>query len=154
PTSFDTQTSFKRPGWIVHSAVNHSAVVCAGVEAWTWMTLEHTRGQSARGNGSRRREAADPRADDGDLDGFHAGLVSGRHPTIVVRSLDFPVDNNHHIMTTPASALIERIGTRRANIGVIGLGYVGLPLAVEFAKAGFHVTGFDVDSSKTNQINV
>src|SRR6185503_4624671 len=38
-------------------------------------------------------------------------------------------------------------------IGVIGLGYVGLPLAVEFAKAGFNVTGFDVDPGKPNQIN-
>src|SRR5689334_2809626 len=56
-------------------------------------------------------------------------------------------------MTTPASALIGRIRTRQANIGVIGLGYVGLPLAVEFAKSGFSVTGFDVDSCKSTQIN-
>ena len=38
-------------------------------------------------------------------------------------------------------------------MGVIGLGYVGLPLVVEFARAGFDVTGFDVDASKTEQIN-
>jgi len=38
-------------------------------------------------------------------------------------------------------------------VGVIGLGYVGLPLVVEFARAGFDVTGFDVDASKTEQIN-
>src|SRR6476646_6398753 len=56
-------------------------------------------------------------------------------------------------MSSPASALVDRIRTRQANIGVIGLGYVGLPLAVEFAKAGFHVTGFDVDSRKSTQIN-
>ena len=56
-------------------------------------------------------------------------------------------------MTTPASTLIDRIHNRQANIGVIGLGYVGLPLAVEFAKAGFCVTGFDVDSGKPKQIN-
>jgi UDP-N-acetyl-D-glucosamine dehydrogenase len=47
----------------------------------------------------------------------------------------------------------ERIRTRQAKIGVIGLGYVGLPLAVEFARAGFDVTGFDVDASKTQQIS-
>jgi len=42
---------------------------------------------------------------------------------------------------------------RNCRIGVIGLGYVGLPLAVEFARQGFDVTGFDVDDSKTSQIN-
>jgi UDP-N-acetyl-D-glucosamine dehydrogenase len=49
--------------------------------------------------------------------------------------------------------LVDRIRTRKAKIGVIGLGYVGLPLAVEFARQGFDVSGFDVDESKTSQIN-
>jgi UDP-N-acetyl-D-glucosamine dehydrogenase len=49
--------------------------------------------------------------------------------------------------------LLDRINARKANVGVIGLGYVGLPLAVEFARQGFHVYGFDVDESKTSQIN-
>ena len=49
--------------------------------------------------------------------------------------------------------LVDRIKARKANIGVIGLGYVGLPLAVEFARQGFTVYGFDVDDSKTSQIN-
>ena len=49
--------------------------------------------------------------------------------------------------------LKEKLETRQARIGVIGLGYVGLPLAVEFAKAGFDVTGFDVDGSKVAEIN-
>ncbi len=40
--------------------------------------------------------------------------------------------------------LLRRIQDRTATVGVIGLGYVGLPLAVEFAKAGFHVIGYDV----------
>src|ERR1041384_3973717 len=40
--------------------------------------------------------------------------------------------------------LLARIHDRKAVVGVIGLGYVGLPLAVEFAKAGFHVIGYDV----------
>jgi len=48
--------------------------------------------------------------------------------------------------------LAERIDSREAKIGVIGLGYVGLPLAVEFAKAGFEVTGFDIDVSKVDAI--
>ena len=40
--------------------------------------------------------------------------------------------------------LAEKIRTRRARVGIVGLGYVGLPLAVEFAKAGFTVTGIDM----------
>jgi UDP-N-acetyl-D-glucosamine dehydrogenase len=56
---------------------------------------------------------------------------------------------------TPSNpiATLERIRARQARVGVIGLGYVGLPLVVEFARAGFDVTGFDVDASKTEQIN-
>src|SRR5882762_8120644 len=51
------------------------------------------------------------------------------------------------------STLLGRIRSRQAHVGVIGLGYVGLPLAVEFAHAGFTVTGFDVDERKAAQIN-
>ena len=47
-----------------------------------------------------------------------------------------------------ATELKQRIDARTARVGVIGLGYVGLPLAVEFASAGFEVTGFDVDTAK------
>ena len=54
---------------------------------------------------------------------------------------------------TAVTTLLERIRSRQANVGVIGLGYVGLPLAVELAQAGFTVTGFDVDAGKTTQIN-
>lgn len=44
--------------------------------------------------------------------------------------------------------LEHKIKTHSAKVGILGLGYVGLPLAVEFAKAGFSVTGFEVDSRK------
>jgi len=47
----------------------------------------------------------------------------------------------------------ERVTKRKARIGVIGLGYVGLPLAVEFAKARFHVTGFEIDRKRAAAIN-
>jgi len=47
-----------------------------------------------------------------------------------------------------AAALIERIDSRRAQIGIVGLGYVGLPLALEFARNGFRVHGIDVDTRK------
>ncbi|MEW6115783.1 MAG: nucleotide sugar dehydrogenase [Nitrospirota bacterium] len=44
--------------------------------------------------------------------------------------------------------LLEKIRLRSARVGIIGLGYVGLPLVIEFCKAGFEVTGFDVDDAK------
>jgi UDP-N-acetyl-D-glucosamine dehydrogenase len=49
--------------------------------------------------------------------------------------------------------LKRRIESRTARVGVIGLGYVGLPLAVEFAQAGFDVVGFDVQPRKVDQFN-
>jgi UDP-N-acetyl-D-glucosamine dehydrogenase len=48
--------------------------------------------------------------------------------------------------------LLEKIATQQARVVVVGIGYVGLPLVVEFAKAGFHVTGFDRDASKVKCI--
>src|SRR5205814_2677981 len=48
--------------------------------------------------------------------------------------------------------LLRRIEDRTAKVGMIGLGYVGLPLAVEFGKAGFHVIGYDVSERVTRQI--
>ena len=50
------------------------------------------------------------------------------------------------------SELIDLINTRRARVGVIGLGYVGLPLATEFAGRGFTATGFEVDEKKVIEI--
>src|SRR3954467_10289393 len=49
--------------------------------------------------------------------------------------------------------LLKRINDRTAVIGVIGLGYVGLPLAVEFGKAGFKVIGYDVSERVVNLLN-
>jgi UDP-N-acetyl-D-glucosamine dehydrogenase len=49
--------------------------------------------------------------------------------------------------------LAERISSRTARVGIVGLGYVGLPLAVEYAKAGFPVTGIDLNPAKTDAIN-
>jgi len=49
--------------------------------------------------------------------------------------------------------LEDKIRNRTARVGVVGLGYVGLPLAVEFAKAGFTVTGIDVNEKKVARLN-
>lgn len=48
--------------------------------------------------------------------------------------------------------LQRRLEGREATIGIIGLGYVGLPLALEFTAAGFHVTGFDIDVSRVDRL--
>src|SRR6188474_527135 len=55
-------------------------------------------------------------------------------------------------MAALADTLREKIRTRRARTGVVGLGYVGLPLAVELGKAGFHATGIDLDTRKVQAI--
>lgn len=52
-----------------------------------------------------------------------------------------------------ADELIQKFETKTATIGVVGLGYVGLPLAVEKAKAGFSVIGFDVQEEKVAKVN-
>jgi UDP-N-acetyl-D-glucosamine dehydrogenase len=49
--------------------------------------------------------------------------------------------------------LKERIEDRTARVGIIGLGYVGLPLALLFSGERFHVTGFDIDESKVKTLN-
>lgn len=49
--------------------------------------------------------------------------------------------------------LFELIAQKKAAVGIIGQGYVGLPLAVEFARAGFRVTGFEVDPKKVASLN-
>jgi UDP-N-acetyl-D-glucosamine dehydrogenase len=49
----------------------------------------------------------------------------------------------------PASRLEERLTGRSGTVGVVGLGYVGLPLAVAFARAGFRVIGVDADPART-----
>jgi UDP-N-acetyl-D-glucosamine dehydrogenase len=54
---------------------------------------------------------------------------------------------------TNAEVLTAKIRSREARVGIVGLGYVGLPLGVEFAKTGFSVTGIDVSAAKVEQIN-
>ncbi len=52
-----------------------------------------------------------------------------------------------------ATTLLERIRSKRARVGVIGLGYVGLPLCIAASRAGLSVIGFDIDDSKTKCLN-
>lgn len=56
--------------------------------------------------------------------------------------------------TTPAlAALQEKIATRQVTVGIFGLGYVGLPLALRFSEVGIRVLGFDIDQVKVDAIN-
>ena len=52
-----------------------------------------------------------------------------------------------------ADTLLKRIDDRTARIGIIGQGYVGLPLAMAMADVGFHVVGFDIDAAKVRALN-
>lgn len=56
-------------------------------------------------------------------------------------------------MTNTAEQLIAKLKNKTAIVGVVGLGYVGLPLAVEKAKAGYQVIGFDVQQEKVRKVN-
>jgi UDP-N-acetyl-D-glucosamine dehydrogenase len=56
-------------------------------------------------------------------------------------------------MAASVEDLRDKIRSRTARTGIVGLGYVGLPLAVELAKAGFHATGIDLDVRKVESIN-
>ncbi|HAK54641.1 MAG: nucleotide sugar dehydrogenase [Vicinamibacterales bacterium] len=55
-------------------------------------------------------------------------------------------------MSASQKTLVRKLEDRSATVGVIGLGYVGLPLLVEFARAGFSAIGFDIDAAKVEQI--
>src|SRR5436190_6187014 len=57
------------------------------------------------------------------------------------------------VTQSSGSILADKIRSRTARVGIVGLGYVGLPLAVEFAKAGFSVTGIDISEDKTRRVN-
>ena len=56
-------------------------------------------------------------------------------------------------VSSPAELLKDRIRNRTARVGIVGLGYVGLPLAVEFAQAGFDVVGIDISQAKVDDLN-
>ncbi|HZD41049.1 MAG TPA: nucleotide sugar dehydrogenase [Terriglobales bacterium] len=58
-------------------------------------------------------------------------------------------------IATPQTAqeLNDKIRTRSAKVGVVGLGYVGLPLAIEMSQAGFEVTGIDLVKEKVDSVN-
>ncbi len=69
-------------------------------------------------------------------------------PTTASKAKKQPTDTS----TTPAAALLQRIQNASATIGVVGLGYVGLPLVRAAHEAGFPVVGYDRDRSKVDSL--
>jgi UDP-N-acetyl-D-glucosamine dehydrogenase len=57
------------------------------------------------------------------------------------------------IVVEHTSSLLSRINDRTAKVGIVGMGYVGLPLALLFNEQGFPVTGFDIDAAKVTKLN-
>ncbi len=57
------------------------------------------------------------------------------------------------LQTPAAKTLADKIKSKTAKVGVVGLGYVGLPLAVEYAAEGYHVVGIDLNPGKINRVN-
>ena len=56
-----------------------------------------------------------------------------------------------NVVTSPQT-FSDRVRTREARIGIIGLGYAGLPLAMAFAEQGFYVTGIDLDEERVRAV--
>ena len=63
------------------------------------------------------------------------------------------LDKPGNILYTGPVTLGRKVGDRSARVGIVGLGYVGLPLAVEFARAGFRVTGVEAGAARLKQLN-
>jgi len=61
-------------------------------------------------------------------------------------------ENNEETAVNRRTKLTEMIEDRTAKVGIIGLGYVGLPLAIHFGKSGFPVVGFDLDIKKIEKL--
>ncbi|MGD9738695.1 MAG: nucleotide sugar dehydrogenase [Bauldia sp.] len=76
---------------------------------------------------------------------LHTKIASNDQPRVSAKVI--PLGTNQY-----GAMLAQRIENRTANVGICGLGYVGLPLAAATARAGFHTTGFDVDPRKIQEI--
>src|SRR5437870_371786 len=73
--------------------------------------------------------------------------MGSRNRTMAPESSAYPVGSLK-------AALLDRLNNRTARIGIIGLGYVGLPLMLRFSEVGYRVTGFDIDEKKVTRLKV
>ncbi len=75
--------------------------------------------------------------------------------SLIAKGFDSPIGYDRDALAEVISSVEtfdERIRTRTAKIGIIGLGYAGLPLAISFAEAGFEVTGIDLDEERVRAL--
>src|ERR1700716_2722520 len=78
---------------------------------------------------------------------FRAAYCGNADAIIVTMSI-----TNQVVLPKIAQERMKRMETRTAKVGVIGLGYVGLPLSLLLSEAGFKVTGFDIDTKKVTDL--
>ena len=79
-------------------------------------------------------------------------MVWGRDPRPVYSRRRFSSFPARPPVSDTVQDFLDRIESRSLRVGVIGLGYVGLPLSIAFAKAGFDVTGFDIDEERVERV--
>src|SRR5262249_34874394 len=72
---------------------------------------------------------------------------------VVKMSAPMPAPRRAPAARSASKTLEQRLENHTARLAVIGLGYVGLPLAVEMAQAGFEVVGIDIDEKRVKQLN-
>lgn len=82
-----------------------------------------------------------------ELDGCPSEVAAAPQPSAVV-----PVEHEQEKRGEFTADLLRKIRSRQARVGIIGLGYVGLPLARAFSAKGFSVLGFDIDSTKVTRL--
>src|SRR5208337_4837512 len=78
--------------------------------------------------------------------------TSARHPTAHEGNMIMDSGKESPDLGTNVVGFCTRVKARTARVGVIGLGYVGLPLALLSVKGGFQTTGFDIDPQKTEKL--
>ena len=79
-------------------------------------------------------------------------MAAGRGAEVTIEEMNN--DEARQAAQHPAvAALVEKIGRREARIGIVGMGYVGLPLMLLFSEQGFAVTGFDIEENRVAALN-
>src|SRR5438552_3795173 len=89
----------------------------------------------------------------GNLAGTLARDVAGGVVKFPESEIHSPIMTTSPLTASPVSELKNKIEQRQARIAIIGLGYVGLPLALLFSEEKFRVTGFDIDAAKVDDLN-
>ena len=77
---------------------------------------------------------------------------AGSLSVVPARMIEASASTNALPMSSEAAALLGRFRSRQGRAGIIGLGYVGLPLSMLFVESGFEVTGFDIDETKVKAL--